>query len=133
MSKDLIILRAVPGAGKITLASLFDNPIICYADDWFFETYGEYKWSYADAGKAHAWCREKCETAMKDEHPVIVIANTNTTEKEWRPYFEMGKKFGYRIHTVIVENRHGGKNEHGVPEESLTKMEARIKSDLKLR
>jgi hypothetical protein len=39
-----------------------------------------------------------------------------------RPYFELAKNYGYKVFSVIVENRHGGTNQHGVPEEVLTKM-----------
>jgi hypothetical protein len=38
------------------------------------------------------------------------------------PYFELAKKYGYRVHSIIVENRHGGINEHNVPEDKLTQM-----------
>jgi hypothetical protein len=46
------------------------------------------------------------------------------------PYFELAKKYGYRVHSIVVENRHGGVNEHGVPEETLTKMRDRFEIKL---
>ena len=33
----------------------------------------------------------------------------------------MAKEYNYRYFSVIVENRHEGKNTHGVPEETLEK------------
>jgi hypothetical protein len=47
-----------------------------------------------------------------------------------KPYFELATKYGYKVFSVIVENRHGGHNVHGVPEESLEKMRNRF--DVKL-
>jgi hypothetical protein len=36
----------------------------------------------------------------------------------------------YRVFSIIVENRHGGVNEHNVPEEVLTKMRERFEIKL---
>jgi hypothetical protein len=61
----------------------------------------------------------------------IVVSNTFTQEWEMKPYFEMAEKHGYRVYSLIVENRHGGINEHGVPEESLQRMENRFETKLR--
>jgi hypothetical protein len=50
-----------------------------------------------------------------------------------KPYYELGEKYGYTVFSLIVENRHGGVNEHGVPEEKLEQMEARLRNNIKLR
>lgn len=63
----------------------------------------------------------------------IVIANTNTSAKEWKPYTDLAEKYGYQTHFIIVENRHRGVSEHNVPVETLEKMEDRIIQDLKLK
>ena len=47
------------------------------------------------------------------------------------PYFKLAEEYGYRISTIIVENRHSSTNIHGVPDEALEKMEERF--ELKLR
>ena len=44
---------------------------------------------------------------------------------------KFAKKYGYRVHTIIVENRHGGVNTHGVPEEKLEQMKERFQIKLK--
>jgi hypothetical protein len=46
------------------------------------------------------------------------------------PYFQMAEKFGYRISTVIVENRHMGENVHGVPSDKLDAMAKRFEVKL---
>ena len=63
---------------------------------------------------------------MKHEFLKIVVANTFTEEWEMKPYFEMAERYNYRIHTVIVENRHGNKNIHNVPDEKLQSMKSRF-------
>ncbi|MEY4572456.1 MAG: hypothetical protein RLZ10_1695, partial [Bacteroidota bacterium] len=60
------------------------------------------------------------------EFSKVVVANTFTEEWEMKPYFEMAERYNYRIHTIIVENRHGGENVHGVPKEKLQQMKDRF-------
>ena len=67
---------------------------------------------------------------MKLEFSKIVVANTFTQDWEMAPYFEMADRYKYRIHTVIVENRHDGKNIHGVPEDKLEIMKNRFEIKL---
>lgn len=63
-------------------------------------------------------------------YPTIVVSNTFTQEWEMEPYFKLAEKYGYTVFSVIVENRHGGKNEHGVPEEKVQVMKDRFQIKL---
>jgi hypothetical protein len=45
-------------------------------------------------------------------------------------YFELAKQYGYRVYSLVVENRHGGVNVHGVPDDKLEQMKNRF--ELKL-
>jgi hypothetical protein len=56
-----------------------------------------------------------------------------TSEKELAPYIELAQKYGYQIISLIVENRHGNKSVHDVPDETLDRMEVRLKGSIKLR
>ena len=47
-----------------------------------------------------------------------------------KPYYELAEKYGYAVFSLIVENRHGGKNVHNVPEETLEKMRNRFEIKL---
>jgi hypothetical protein len=60
----------------------------------------------------------------------IVVSNTFTQFWEMEPYFELAKKYGYKTFSIVVENRHGGVNQHGVPEEKVEQMKNRF--ELKL-
>jgi hypothetical protein len=60
----------------------------------------------------------------------ICVSNTFTQEWEMEPYFELAKKYGYRVSSVIVENRHAGVNAHGVPADKLEQMKNRFEIKL---
>jgi hypothetical protein len=42
----------------------------------------------------------------------------------------MADRYDYKVFSIVVENRHGGVNEHNVPEEVLTKMRERFEVNL---
>ena len=120
MTRSLIILRGLPGSGKSSFAKVFDAPVCC-ADDYFMKD-GKYEWKAAEIGNAHLWCQRKCKTLMEAGTEKIIIANTSVAARDLRPYTDLAEKYGYRVYSVIVENRHGGVNEHSVPEETIQKM-----------
>ena len=129
---DLILLRGLPGSGKSTLGDviLYTNQLtnqdVLSADNFFIDKNGEYVFDGAKIKEAHNTCQQKCAERMKHEFLKIVVANTFTEEWEMKPYFEMAERYNYRIHTVIVENRHGNKNIHNVPDEKLQSMKSRF-------
>ena len=67
---------------------------------------------------------------MSDGEEKIVVSNTFTQEWEMKPYFEWAEDFGYKVFSIIVENRHGGENVHNVPQETLEKMKNRFEIKL---
>jgi predicted kinase len=114
-SKNLILLRGVSGSGKSTVANLFvSENEVCSADDYFINVKGEYKFDSTKLKDAHNYCQIKCRLKMKNEIPIVVVANTFTREWEMEEYYKLAEEFGYRVHSIIVENRHNGKNVHGV-------------------
>lgn len=132
MERVLYILRAVPGAGKSTLAETL-SPYICCADDYHTDAEGNYNWKAENQGKAHEYSRQLCKDYMIAGKGKIVVANTNTSEREMRPYANLAKTYGYTVFYLVVENRHGGTDSHNVPEETKAKMDERIRKNLKLR
>jgi len=121
MEKSLIVLRGLPGSGKSTVAKLFNAPICC-ADDYVYVN-GEYMWTPQRAARAHILCQAKCESLMKKNESIIVIANTNVKARDSRAYTILAEQFGYTVFSLVVENRHGGTNDHGVTPEKLKDME----------
>ena len=123
--KELILLRGVPGCGKITLAKLLDgDKDYCHkeADMYFIDGKGNYNFDPSKIKDAHAWCKEETEFVMKYEHSPVVVSNTFTQEWEMEAYYELAKTWGYTVFSIIVENRHGGVNEHGVPADKIKQM-----------
>jgi predicted kinase len=125
--KNLFLIRGIPGSGKSTLAKSICNQHI-EADDFF--TYdGEYQFDASKLKQAHQWCQTKTKDVMMKGYNVAV-SNTFTQEWEMQPYFELAEQYGYRVHSIIVENRHDGVNQHGVPEEKLEQMKHRFEIKL---
>ena len=129
---ELILLRGLPGSGKSTLAKIIlqlrstDEPEVLSADDFFEDKEGEYNFDPTKLKEAHNYCQFRCSERMRQQKAKIVVANTFTQEWEMDEYFKMAERYNYRVHTVIVENRHGNENVHGVPEDKLQQMKNRF-------
>ena len=133
MEKILFIVRGLPGSGKSTFAKTLGGKH--FETDNFFMVDGEYKFDVTKLKAAHEWCQNSVNTAMilnitTDLNSIIVVSNTFTQEWEMKPYFDMAETYGYRVFTLIVENRHGGVNQHGVPEDKLEIMKNRFETKL---
>lgn len=131
--KELFLLRGLPGSGKSTLAKmLVGDKDYCHkeADMYFVDRDGNYKFNPSQLKDAHKWCQDEIEFAMKYDHSPVVVSNTFTQEWEMQSYYELAEKYGYRVHSLIVENRHGGVNQHGVPEDKLEIMKNRFEVKL---
>ena len=133
---ELILLRGLPGSGKSTLAKIIlqvrstDEPEILSADDFFENSDGEYNFDSTKLKEAHNYCQFRCSERMRQQKARIVVANTFTQEWEMDEYYKMAERYNYRVHTVIVENRHGNENVHGVPEDKLQQMKERFQIKL---
>jgi len=125
--KILIILRGLPGAGKSTLAKTLGG-IHIEADHYFMKD-GEYKFDASKLKQAHEHCRTSTEGWMMEGYN-IVVSNTFTQEWEMDAYYELAEKYEYRVYSIIVENRHNGVNEHGVPADKLEQMKNRFEIKL---
>jgi predicted kinase len=133
---DLILLRGLPGSGKTTLAKVIlqlpsnMEPEVLSADDFFETKDGDYIFDSTKLKEAHNYCQFRCSERMRQQKSKIIVANTFTQEWEMDEYFKMAERYNYRVHTVIVENRHGNENVHGVPEDKLQQMQDRFQIKL---
>jgi len=137
MEKVLIILRGLPGSGKSTFARLmWSEYTICEADQYWYDKEGNYNFDASKLRQAHEWCQAKVRQFMEDNtlndqfYREIVVSNTSTTEKELQPYLDLANEFGYKVVSLVVENRHGNSNVHNVPQETLQKMKDRFQIKL---
>jgi predicted kinase len=129
MEKVLYIVRGIPGSGKSTFAKTLGGQHY-EADMFFIDEEGNYKFDVTKIKDAHQWCQSFVKTDMILEYPKIVVSNTSTQEWEMEPYFKLAKEYGYTVFSVVVENRHEGVNQHGVPEDKLQMMKDRFQIKL---
>jgi adenylate kinase family enzyme len=131
--KNLILLRGLPGSGKSTVADLIGAKGAGYAHfeaDMFFMQDGVYKFDASKLQLAHNWCMIQTEKAMADDTSIIIVSNTFTQNWEMDFYYEKAKYYDYRVMSLVVENRHNGVNQHGVPEDKLEIMKNRFQLKL---
>ena len=137
MSGVLFLVRGLPGSGKTSFASaIWNDYAVCEADKFFYDKEGNYNFDPSKLKEAHTWCKNQVETRMIDHqnnqqyYPEIAVSNTFTQEWEMEDYFKLAEKYGYKTVSLILENRHGGKNVHGVPDDKIEIMKNRFQIKL---
>lgn len=137
VEKTLYILRGLPCSGKTTLAKTLEqdlpNCVSFSADDFHYNDKGEYNFKFADIGFAHLTCQDNVTKHMELNTQNIIVHNTSTSEKELKPYILLAEEYDYKIVSLVVENRHGNKNNHNVPERTVKDMEQRLRNSIKLK
>ena len=116
----LYLIRGASGSGKSSLVeSLMDKTSISLsADDWMMKG-GKYVFNKNKLPIVHRICVDQTKKKMQNRTKKIFVHNTFTTNSELKPYYKLAKEHNYKVFSMVVENRHGGKNIHGVEEESL--------------
>lgn len=131
MGGILIILRGLPGSGKTSFAKYMFSNNVFEADQYFYDENGNYNFDATKLHAAHMDCQNRVEKLMQMSSTTqygseIVVSNTSTTEKELKPYYDLAEKYDYKVVSLIVENRHGSKSVHSVPDEKLEQMRNRF-------
>lgn len=131
--RTLYLIRGVPGSGKSTFAQNLKKAglvaAVFEADQFFINGKGEYEFDPRLLHQAHTHCQDRTALYLKGNISVAV-ANTSTTEKEVEVYRKIAEETGSKFVSVIVENRHDGKNVHNVPEDKLLQMKRRFSIQL---
>lgn len=125
---NLYLLRGLPGAGKSTIGQNLKT--VNFEADQYFMKDGQYKFDPTKLRDAHEWCQNRVERCMVEGIRDISVSNTFTQEWEMENYTNLANQYGYRVTSFIVENRHGGVNVHGVPEDKLQMMKDRFEFKL---
>lgn len=134
MEKILILLRGTSGSGKSLLANLLAETFNgkAFAADDFFTKDGKYEWDAERLGEAHEWCRVSVENELTSGNGIAIVHNTMTSEKDVAPYQKIAEKHGAMLISLVVENRHGGTNVHGVPQATLENQVKKLLNSIKL-
>lgn len=127
MKPTLYLVRGLPGSGKTSFAMVFSNALrrVIEADSYFIDKNGNYNFDASKLFAAHKWCQDQVREEISAGFDCIV-SNTSTTEREVEVYAKMAKECGANFVSLIVENRHGSKSVHNVPDESIEKMHTRF-------
>ena len=123
-------MRGLPSSGKSTFAKQLTSNVF-EADHYFYDNDGNYNFIPSEIKEAHKECQQFVGFAMESGIQKIAVSNTFTQEWEMEPYFELAKTYGYKVFSIVVENRHGGVNDHNVPEEKIEEMKNRFQIKLK--
>ena len=135
--KNLYIVRGLPGSGKSTFARSIAKSYQIFEADQYFMKRGKYNFDPKKLKDAHHDCKQRVARRMRESFfnsiffSNIVVSNTFTQDWEMKFYRCIAKRNGYKVHTIIVENRHNSTNVHGVPAEKVQIMEDRFEIKLK--
>lgn len=129
MEKILTICRGIPGSGKSTFAKQLTSNVF-EADHYFIDNEGNYNFDPSKIKDAHKDCQDNVRYAMESSISKIAVSNTSTQDWELQPYYELATKYGYTVFSIVVENRHEGVNQHGVPEDKIQMMKDRFQIKL---
>lgn len=135
ITKNLILLRGLPGSGKTELACVLSEngryPVFS-VDSYFTDPEsGEYIFNYRENHIAYSECERKTREALQRGESKVFVDNTFTIEWEIEPYMKLAADYGYRVFVITVENRHGKGNVHGITDEQISKMAEKYKVILK--
>jgi hypothetical protein len=137
MNGVLFLVRGLPGSGKTSFATaIWNDYAVCETDKFFYDKEGNYNFDPTKLKEAHTWCKNEVESKMIEHqnnqqyYPEIAVSNTFTQEWEMEDYFKLAEKYGYKVVSLIIENRHGGQNVHGVPKDKLQMMKNRFQIKL---
>lgn len=113
-----------------TLCDSIPNTCMFAADD-YFEKDGTYRFDPSKLGVAHAECLSNTEQALRAGRSVIVH-NTFSSTRELRPYLTLAESLGVRATVLVVENHHGNKDVHSVPQDVRENVAKRLHNSIKL-
>lgn len=144
--QSIIVLRAISGAGKTTLAhELTQNRrpelasgqwirggyVIVSADDLFTdEETGEYRFDPTRIGAAHGHCFLRAIQAVQRGF-IVIVDNTNTTVAEIAPYMLLAQAYSVpaRVITLRCDVATAyGRAKHGASREVIERMHADLEA-----
>jgi len=133
-SKNLILLRGLPGAGKSSLGKVLSEngkyPVFAIDNYFINKITGEYVFNFAENYLAYQQCESLCKQALEKGNTKVFIDNTFTLDWELSPYLKLAAEFDYTLYVITVEKYHDNKNVHDVSQGQIKKMAEKYKVKL---
>jgi len=105
------------------------NSVALSSDDWMMKK-GKYEFNKNKLPVVHRICLDQTDKKMQNRVQKIFVHNTFTTNAELKPYYKLAEKHGYKVFSMVIENRHEGKSVHDVEPESLAAQKQRFQIKL---
>ena len=138
-TKEVIIMRGLPGSGKSTyVKENFDDAVVCSADTFFLDREDNYVFVPHKISEAHQDCWGHFIRSLFDKEERIVVDNTNMCKWEYANYIRLAEEMGYRVQIIcMASGLHDEttvaelvlRNTHGVGGEAIARMKDRYEPD----
>lgn len=135
MTKKLYIIRGCSGSGKSTLAKELEVALNGYrveADMYMYDKDGVYDWQASKLRSAHNWVYNELKCSMANGVSPLILSDTNVKGRDLQVYLDLAAQHEYLVTSVVVENRHGNKSIHDVPDKTMRRQETALRQSLKL-
>tara|TARA_Y100000034_G_scaffold129050_1_gene184760 strand:+ start:4091 stop:4525 length:435 start_codon:yes stop_codon:yes gene_type:complete len=122
MKHKVYIMIGPSGSGKSTWIknNLPLNAVVCSADTFFTNERGEYHFKGNSLSAAHAACQKGYSNHIHQGWPIVVVDNTNLTNKDRKFYVRLAKQKNYEIHYIAFKCDNVGllmdRNTKGTPQ-----------------
>lgn len=125
--KTVIILRGLPGSGKSTIATMFQDAVIVSMDNFWLDKEGNYNFVKKMIPQAVNWVHTQYIKAL-EESKLVVVDNTHSRIWEMEYYMDQAQMRGFKCHILNVEctvDESKKRNTHDVPEYAIDNMAKR--------
>ena len=144
MQKTVIINRGIPASGKSTISKNIVSTLqksgisaVSHSTDDFFMVDGEYMFDASKLREYHLKNQEDFEQSIQDGVEVVICDNTNIEPWEAKVYYNLAKRYKYKVILIDFEPRdieshyQAQSNEdykHNIPSDILESMESAYKN-----
>lgn len=100
----VVILRGLSGAGKTRWAAeqrRQHGAVDVSADHYFEDAQGGYKFVPERIAEVHEDCFRDFLWYLRQQHPYLIVDNTNVERWQWSPYDLAARAHGYTVETRV--------------------------------